>query len=592
MVGETAPDITLLTFQGTLLGHRQGNALVHRALLATDQGFRPLHLQRDETGALTAASPEAIAALGEVTFGTGLYPGTVSLRRNSGYASAEPNGDVSLRSRRCLKWESFLPLDADAVALLRHILDGSWMLPGLGLITPAAIRLAAGFSLCIGGFEIDLLQELPRAEAGGLVLTPRQGASAIASRVRCAARATGRPVIHVVPRGNTANRALQYLTAEAMRAGFPEAAIENVQLPEWGRILAQPAPPLARAARTGRTRYRIDVPGLADCLRRQVVDAVIIDGFTFNLDQYPPRAVAKRLLGETPDGAEARGFGARELVCSVRGAEILQGVHPNYLPLPPGYYRMLAEHSGLEPVFYGQLADDAYSDALRREFPKSRFIAGRSPGYDFDMLRRSAHLAPAISSFSWLAAWLGEAETVYLPVGGMFNPVQSVDLMFLPLDAPEYRYILLPYTKMFDISLDPGRFGRQQARLAEQARFIDAEAAGEIARRAEPLGLGRALVGGFDPDYYVSRYPDAAVAVRQGRSALDHYMHHAARQRRQPLDFDPVFYLERYPEAAMEIARGLHASPLRHFMAVGWQRGYAPNPAVLEGSGQGRITLE
>ena len=528
---ESLQDITLLTFHGTLLCHGRGaKALRHRAVSEIDPKSPPLRLQRDQAGTLAGASPEAALALADVAIGPGLYPHTVSLRQDARYASAEPDGSVSILGRRCLRWESFLPLDAEALSLLRRIIGSSWLLPGLGLVTPAAIRLASGFSLCLGRLEIDLLKEFPSATEAGpdrLVLRPRRpGSSPVtAERARPAARSAGRPTIHIVPRGNTANRALQYLTAEAMRAECPEAGIENVQLPEWGRLLAQPAPPAARAAHTGRNRYRIDIPGLADCLRRKVVDAVIIDGFTFNLDQYPPRALAKRLLGETPAGAAARGFGARELVCSVRGGEILQGVHPNYLPLPAGYYRMLAEHSGLDLVFYGQLADDAYSRSLREAFPKARFIPGRDPGYDFDMLRRSVHVALAISSFSWLAAWLGEAETIYLPLGGMFNPVQSVDLMFLPLDAPEYRYVLLPYAKMFDIGLDPGRFARQQARLAEQARFIEADAAREIVRRAAPLGLGRALVGGFDPDFYTARYggcrrrAGAERALRIGRAS-------------------------------------------------------------------------
>ena len=48
-----------------------------------------------------------------------------------------------------------------------------------------------------------------------------------------------------------------------------------------------------------------------------------------------------------------------------------------------------------------------------------------------------------------------------------------------------------------------------------------------------------------------ARYADAAEAVRQGRSALDHYLHHTARQIRQPMDVDSAFYTERYPEVAM-----------------------------------------
>jgi len=579
---EAVGDFVLLTFHGTLLCRRQGgNALCHGPLPAEDRGL-VLHFRQDETGGLRVALPAAADALADLISGPGLYPGTVSLRRNARYASAEPDGEVSIQSQRCLKWESFLPLDADAATLLRHILGSSWLLPGDGLVTPAAIRLSAGFSLGFGRVDVNLLHKLPYMDGERLILTPRQPGlePIIARRARSAARSVGSPTIHLFPRGNTANRALQYLTAESMRTEFPEAVIENLQLPEWGRLQVQPPPPLARAARTGQTQFRIDIPGLADCLRRRVVDTVIIDGFTFNIDQYPPRAEAKRLLGETPEGAEAHGFGARELVCNVRGGEILQGVHPNYLPLPPGYYRMLAEQSGLDLVFFGQLGEDAYSHSLREAFPKARFVAGRSPGYDFDTLRRSVHIAPAISTFSWLAAWLSEAETIYLPLGGMFNPIQAVDLMFLPLDAPEYRYVLLPYQKMFDISRDPERFARQQARLAQQARHIETADAREIARRAEPLGLGRAMVGGFDPDYYITRYADAARAVRAGRSALDHYLHHPGRERRVPLNFDPAFYIDCYPDAAMEIASGLYASPLRHFMAVGWRRGYAPAPPV------------
>ena len=267
-----------------------------------DPKFPPLRFGRDETGAVVSTSPNATLALADISIGPGLYPQTASLRRKELYAAAEPDGDVIILSRRCLKWESFLLLDEGALSLLRHILVSSWMLPGHGLVTPGAIRLASGFSLFLGRFEIDLLKNMPRANLDGpdrLNLTPRRpGLSPVtAARARPVAPAAGRPSIYVFPRGNTANRALQYLTAEAMRAEIPEAQIENIQLPEWGRLLPQTAPAAARVARTGRNRYRIDIAGLADCLRRKVVDAVIIDGFTFNLDQYPPRAAAKRLLG-------------------------------------------------------------------------------------------------------------------------------------------------------------------------------------------------------------------------------------------------------------------------------------------------------
>jgi hypothetical protein len=61
---------------------------------------------------------------------------------------------------------------------------------------------------------------------------------------------------------------------------------------------------------------------------------------------------------------------------------------------------------------------------------------------DFGVLRASRHLCVAISTFSWLAAWLSEARTIHLPVAGALHPRQRPDMDLLPVADPRYRFHL------------------------------------------------------------------------------------------------------------------------------------------------------
>jgi hypothetical protein len=387
------------------------------------------------------------------------------------------------------------------------------------------------------------------------------------------------PRIWITPLGNTGNRALQYLVAEGIRQHLPTASIENIHLPEWGMVSPAPKPPLVKATRLGWDRFWIDVPGLADCLRRSVIDTLFLDSFSYNLDHYPPRATARTLFGPTVGGADATGFGPRELVCSIRGGEVLRNAHPDYIVLPPGYYRMLAERSGLDLVFFGQLAEDEYSHSLRRSLPEARFVPGRGPEYDFEMLRRSVNIAPSVSTFAWLAAWLSEAQKIFFPVGGLFSPVQHKLTMFLPLDDPSFEFILLPHSKAVDLSLDPAGFAAQQRLLETASRPVGVAELRAICQRARLRAPRQPRVFGFDPQFYLKRYPDVGAHLGPDLpSALEHYIHAGFRENRLPVDFDSAFYVSAYPQAAMAVAEGHFTDPLEHYMALGAPNGYSPKP--------------
>lgn len=386
------------------------------------------------------------------------------------------------------------------------------------------------------------------------------------------------PRIWIEPLGNTGNRALQYLVAQHIREFVPNAQIENIYLPEWGIDSRTPKPSLESLSRLGWNRFWMDVRGFADCLERGVIKTLILDNFCYNIDHYPSRTDARKLLGETITIERPRGFGAGELVCNVRGAEVLENAHPDYIPLPAGYYKSLQQQCGLDLVFYGQLGNDPYTESLRKAFPNAAFIQGRNPEYDFDMIRNSENIAISISTFSWLAAWLSNAKRIFVPVGGIFSPVQNPLQNFLPLDDQVYQYVLLPYSKAVSLSSDNTIFFEQQKLISESLRFLERRDLVDICRRAERFAIREPYVGGFDPQYYVKRYGDVAEQIRIGHapSALEQYLADGHRQNRQPLEFDPISYVKKHPDAALAIAEGFYVTPIQHYMAVGYYKGYKP----------------
>ena len=85
--------------------------------------------------------------------------------------------------------------------------------------------------------------------------------------------------------------------------------------------------------------------------------------------------------------------------------------------------------------------------------------------------------------------------------------------------------------------------------------------------------LGDALSAFFDPDWYLSRYPDVAAS---GTEPLHHFVHYGAAENRDPNRFfDSAWYLAHYPDVANS---GQH--PLLHYLQNGCGRIAQPASAL------------
>jgi glycosyltransferase involved in cell wall biosynthesis len=132
---------------------------------------------------------------------------------------------------------------------------------------------------------------------------------------------------------------------------------------------------------------------------------------------------------------------ANEVVVNIRAAEILKVIDRGYFPLPLDFYEIILEELGMEPVFVGQFeGTHPYLERLRARYPNARYIHGTIME-DFELLRRSHTKILSISSFSWLAGWLGaDSSRVIMPVAGLFNPEASPNIDLLPVNDDRYAF--------------------------------------------------------------------------------------------------------------------------------------------------------
>ena len=188
-----------------------------------------------------------------------------------------------------------------------------------------------------------------------------------------------------------------------------------------------------------------------------------------------------------------------------------------------------------------------------RAFRDARFLPSEGAGDRFRTHPSPpGNIVPAISTFSWLAAWLSEADRVFLPVLGLLNPAQNRAVDLLPLDDAALPLFLSfrshygckvaharqPPTRPCAAFGDPCR----QTRLQRHARpHAPAAPEGAIPRRPSTK-----------PSTAPRMNPDIAQAVaKTGHLPNGRHHYETVRLRRRPRRLsalDRAWYCRTYPD--------------------------------------------
>lgn len=379
---------------------------------------------------------------------------------------------------------------------------------------------------------------------------------------------SGAPVIHVSPMGNVGNRAIQFMAAMALGARAGNVRYSAVGLPMFGvehppiegvfpatEVVTSDAVPLAR---------------LGAALADGSVQRVDIRTYAQRMENFLPVEAYRPVLH--PSGPDWVGTGPDELLCNIRQGDILDARHPDYVLIPPDFYASLVAETSLTPVFIGQLEDSPYMASLRARFPRARFLPSRGPAADFGRLLRARNIVPAISTFSWLAAWLGDAGRIFMPVLGLFNPAQNRAVDLLPLEDARFRFYHFPVH--YAVTADA--LAESHARLRDMWRYLPAAHLRTLLERRPPAREIGAYLAAFDEPYYRATYPDIAEAIAAGAlpSGRYHFEQCGFAEGRAAFALDRAWYCRTYPAAAWEIAQGDFCDPEHHWLEMGRLRGY------------------
>ena len=384
------------------------------------------------------------------------------------------------------------------------------------------------------------------------------------------------PVIHISTMGNLGNQMIQFATAYALASRIGTVRFSNVNLPPFGILhpVIHGEFPMTETV-TGNT---VELDRLAKALAAGAIQRVDLRSYAQRMENFlPPQAYASVFAARGPAPETA---GPDELLCNVRQGDIVDGHHPDYVLIPPDFYAGLVSETGLRPVFMGQLDDTPYLRALRGRFPNARFLPSQGAAVDFERVRRARHIVPAISTFSWLAAWLSDAERIYLPVLGLLNPAQNRAVNLLPLDDARYRFYQFPIA----YACKAAQGGMGVGVVRGLWRYLPPPQLDAILKRVPPPRQKPLFLQAFDEAFYQAVYPDIAAAVADGHlpNGRHHFDSVGFDEGRSAFALDRAWYCRNYPIAALEIAQGDAWDVDQHYLETGRARGYR------RGEGEGR----
>lgn len=327
--------------------------------------------------------------------------------------------------------------------------------------------------------------------------------------------------VTIIPLGRFGNHVIMYMAAMAIARGVGGAQICGLGFAQWNIPLVPPPAEGAVETIYVASPEAFNIDALAARLRDKasfnIVLAYHIQDFSQFLDVTTYRAVFPAVHEDVPV------FDDRYLLINIRTGDILHGhTHSfDWYPLTPiGFFEDLIARTGKLPVFMGELDDCLYVRQLKATFPDAVYVPSQGAMRDFDTIRAARHIVVAISTFSWVAAWLSEAVEIHLPLSGFYNPAHKRDIDLLPVNDQRYQFYLFPMNyAMSEI---------ESLRLHEKMRgkWRKISRAKVAVLRKEAARIAPGWTAGVDHYWYMAEYLDAAMDVSEGwyADAQAHYL--------------------------------------------------------------------
>ena len=136
-----------------------------------------------------------------------------------------------------------------------------------------------------------------------------------------------------------------------------------------------------------------------------------------------------------------------ETIFNVRAGDIWKSyrnirrpIHPDYYPLPLEFYKKAKEFfMGSVEIVSEAGAPDWYLRSVNKIMKPSKLHLNRDLKQDFEDFLSCKRLGLSVSTLSWIASLIGDAEFIHYPKLGILDPTRRGDLLFSP-PKPAYIY--------------------------------------------------------------------------------------------------------------------------------------------------------
>ena len=381
--------------------------------------------------------------------------------------------------------------------------------------------------------------------------------------------------IRIWAQGNPGNIIMMYLTALNLKRHLGFGTLRHVHIPlfninipdyDFRSVIGLHD----RMSTNCRLQGEFPLNGYKNAIKQCCASLITLDGYYQNINNFPNK-YELNYDKEFPILSDVNDYGGEDdIVINIRGGDVLNSIHPHYTQLPPEFYEALIARTGKKPIFYGQLDPSPYLEELRQRFPSATFISSRGVERDFDFIRKSHYIVPAISTFSWLAAWLSNAKKIFFPVAGIFSPMQHPSSMLLPFNDKRYEFFIFPTYFSRNIQ----EYREYMDPIRNLWEYIETDKLRDMCLFKD-RSLDAAL-NLFNATDYLALYPDLNDIHQQygATGLINHFCESGFEEGRTPFFFDETSYSARYPMAALSVSQGRYKNMIDHYINVGHKMGY------------------
>ena len=180
-----------------------------------------------------------------------------------------------------------------------------------------------------------------------------------------------RPVLHMASPTHYANLMIRYMVAAKLAERLPGLQISAVDMPYWNirhpTIDPRPCEKVCRI--TAEQHMAFDQIGYL--WEKSLKTRFEWYGYGQRMENFPTKEICRQLF--QADHSIGLSTSDNNIVCPIRGGEILQAIHPGYTTVPVNFYSDIIEEIGLDPIFMVRPAtiptcDDCAKDFLARSF--------------------------------------------------------------------------------------------------------------------------------------------------------------------------------------------------------------------------------